>query len=240
MTNKNNKIDLSFTLLPHPYLDDVYHMRFQNQYAICSTLIRIQEFYESPDTQIKNNVASLIDIMDSYAKRNNKFDYLEQWNAFNIPGSIIRKFFVLNKSLTKREQLFKDALNKINPQLLNSKNEFYVIATYKCKDEKSDFNHETAHALFCLDINYRKEMIEHVSKCSNFKLLKRYLLKYGYEPCVINDEIQAYLGTSSMLYLKNEFHIRKPEVVSSPFRKTFNRYRRQYVKQKRLDNKKSL
>ncbi len=168
--------------------NDILYFHADNQYELTSTFIRIQEFYESPFKNIRNNKFSLEDYIDTTYKNKQKFNYYDNWSGFNVPGHKVREFLFLNLfSLRKKEFiLFKHLSLK---QLLGLE-KFYIIGYYKSED----ILHEVAHALYYLKPDYKEEMNILINKYStSYKTrLKNKYLKMGYCESVLYDEIQAY------------------------------------------------
>ena len=55
--------------------NNIYHVKFENQYQITSTFMRLQEFYESSHKNIKHHFFTVEEYMDIYAKENGNFSY---------------------------------------------------------------------------------------------------------------------------------------------------------------------
>ena len=62
--------------------DGIFLVRFDTQYALASTFLRIQEHYES--NRFRNRVFSLEQYMDWYAAEFGAFTYFEDWSGFNV------------------------------------------------------------------------------------------------------------------------------------------------------------
>ena len=84
---------------------------------------------------------------------------------------------------------------------LNAKAKFYVIGTVVGDDRTLD--HEIAHALYHINPEYRKEMIQANSNISiEIRIhIWNKLKKLGYDNSVLGDELQAFLGTTSIKHL---------------------------------------
>jgi len=170
--------------------NNIIHIRFDNQYEMTSTMVRMQEFYESPYQEIRGHYFTLDKFMDVYTKNNKKsvFTYFTDWMGFNLPDKTIRKFIV--KYLFRLREKEVNLLNKIPISMLLGFKKFYLIAT--CHDD--DVEHELAHAYFYLNYDYQFEMVTLISKLSPKKLEYwfNHLTKKGYCKEVFYDEIQAY------------------------------------------------
>ncbi len=197
--------------------DKIYLVEFYNQYEMCSTLMRPQEFYESPFQNIRNRYFTHEEFMDTYAKHNNgKFTYFTDWSGFNLPGIILVSFFdrFPEKDLSRKEEFLRYILKNIIKSL-DSK--FYLIGAIKGDTETID--HELAHAFYYLDKEYKKDMDWITNEWCERNLFKQTLLEHGYDESVIMDEIQAYMTTSTQEYLdeKLNFHKSIPEKYKQIF-----------------------
>ncbi|MCK9440291.1 MAG: hypothetical protein M0Q13_02605 [Methanothrix sp.] len=195
----------------------VFLLKFNNQYDITSTFMRLQEFYESPYKGIRGCYFTLEEYMDIYAKENGNFTYTTDWSGFNIPDNIVREFFRLfeNKLLNKERNL----LDKIS-FLLNNDEKFYLIGVYK----SHDLEHEISHAYYYLDKKYKKTMNLITDKLDRnfFNDIYNKLLNMDYCKNVIMDEIQAYLATSNKAYLKRVLNLINIDDIVNIYKEKFN------------------
>lgn len=188
-----------------PY-KDVIHFEFDTQYELTSTMIRFQEFYESPYPEIKEQTFTLDEFMDVYAKNMGNFTYFEDWAGFNIPGKVYLNF--IKKHIVQLRPKEKTIFKAIPLKYLSGLIPFYIIATLK--NDSRTFIHELAHALYQLNEDYYKEIfilanaLSKRTKSSWFKKFK----KWGYCEEVWYDELQAY----------------NVEKRTAGFRKIFNKY----------------
>ena len=180
--------------------NNIFLLKFKNQYDVTSTFMRLQEFYESPYTDIRDHYFTLEQYMDKYAENNENFTYTIDWAGFNVPDNIIRNFFSLfsNNLLVKEKNLY----NEIE-FLINRNKKFYLLGIYE--DYKRDMDIITKS----LDSKFRSK-------------LKEKLIRRGYCNRVLNDEIQAYMATSEDLYLLSEFRIGYINKNIKEYRKVFN------------------
>jgi len=170
--------------------------------------------------------------MDLYAKSQGNFTYATDWSGFNIPGHVVKEFYAKYWHVTSEKTLNhkERALLKMLAPLIKSKKKFYVIGTFKDKKNKvgttSIINHEIAHGLFYLNVEYKKQMTKLVSEFKSKKKFGVDLLKKGYSKPVIEDEIQAYLSTSSLSDLKKCFGCFLDPIIRVPkdFKETFTRF----------------
>ena len=200
----------------------IFSLRFRTQYEACSTMMRIQEFYESPFKKIRGHVFTLEEYMDEYAKATGNFTYTIDWGGFNVPDSVFRAFFD-QFDLLEKEKHLKSLFTKE----LASDQTFYVIGHYEDKIEEieieSTLAHEIAHGKFYLDPEYKKESLKLVKDLVKKDKIAKALIDMGYTKNVINDEVQAYMATSSPAYLKHLFGVGLAK-ESKKFRKLLTKY----------------
>lgn len=188
-------------------MDGVCHLQFESRKELIDTFIRVQEFYESAFDNIRGKYFSLGDFLEQYENKYHT-DYYEDWNGFNVPGEIVRKFFDLFKDDVRSEE-------SVIPRDCQ-----YVIGTW---DEDS-IDHELAHALYHIDADYRGDMNYMIFKMdlSKYKIICNWLIDTkGYNTEVVFDEIQAYLATSEYDYLDGHGLGSLHDLVK-PFRDNFN------------------
>lgn len=176
----------------------------KDQYELCSSFVRLQEFYESPYPNIRGQHFTLDEFMDTYAKDHNGFSYFTDWCGFNIPGCIVNQFRDLFKDDLRPKE--KNLLDLILKEHTMTNGWYYVIGVIK--GDYAAINHEVAHALYYLNPLYNKEisiLAEEYKKENPNKVKK--LLKQGYDKDFITDELQAY-------------NIEKLK----PYKKIFNKY----------------
>ena len=65
----------------HKIADGIYLLRFETQYEVTSTFLRVQEHYESP--QFHGRIFTLEQYMDWYVAENGAFTYFQDWSGFN-------------------------------------------------------------------------------------------------------------------------------------------------------------
>jgi len=167
----------------HKIADGIYLLRFETQYELTSTFLRVQEHYESP--QFHGRIFTLEQYMDWYVAENGAFTYFQDWSGFNVPSTAFQPFY---------EGKF-DPLTRKEKRLLalfgNLQGRFYVIGVYD--DGKT---HELAHALLFIDDDYRKAVRE-AMRGYDTSALEKQLAEAGYARHVIPDEVQAYIVAPS-------------------------------------------
>jgi hypothetical protein len=130
----------------------IYHLTFPSQYLLTSTLMRAQEFYESPVYQGK--VFTHEEYMDWYAQDRGSMSYFIDWNGFNLPSATLDHFFRLNKDLSNKEKALYRRLKKLPRP-------FYLIATHQA-GAGGILAHEVVHGLFYLNRKYACDVLEAV------------------------------------------------------------------------------
>lgn len=162
--------------------EGVYLLRFQTQYEMTATFLRVQEHYESP--RFHGQIFDLEEYMDWYAAENGNFTYYEDWSGFNVPSTALEPFY---------EGKF-DPLSRKERQLLSLfrgvRKPYYVIGVYGRGADS--LKHEAAHALFFVDQEYRKQVLESMRDYDASGLARK-IEKSGYARHVLPDETQAYL-----------------------------------------------
>lgn len=168
---------------------NLFFIKFKSQYEVASTFIRMQEFYESQYKDIRGKYFELEDYITIYTEDKGKFDYYSVWSGFNLPSVVIRKFLrIFEHSLSVKE---KELVRFLDRSGVLEKKKFYIIASH----DYGVVTHETAHGMYYLNREYRKEIHEAIDKLPT-ELLERLqtaLLSKGYCENVLLDETQAYL-----------------------------------------------
>lgn len=204
-------------IAPH----QIFHLQFKNNYELCMTFIRLQEFYESHSNLFRNKYFELEEYMDWYARDlgNGNFTYTFDWGGFNVPSHILLNFLkVFKNNLRTWEQ---DLLNVLTQHKIDMKSKFYLIGTARDADKEA-IPHETQHGLFYLYDEYRLEM-ESIVKKYKLTRLRTALMKQGYNKDVIVDEIQAYLLTSPAKHYKEESTKRLRKELKNATRRFFSK-----------------
>jgi hypothetical protein len=142
--------------------------------------------------------------MDLYAKVSpeHNFTYCTDWNGFNVPGDVVRKFLKLyNGKLLKKEKEFFDKLKKE----INWDEDFYLIGIHSedTGNGGSTQEHEIAHGMFYLHEEYNTDALQlvHALTKKEREVFYTAFKKMGYDSSVYDDEINAFASTSTMAYL---------------------------------------
>jgi len=185
--------------------DGVYNIVFDTQYELTSTMLRVQEYYESPYEEIRGKYFELQDFIDLYSKDHDGFTYYTDWSGFNVPAWVVKDFFTF-PSFSKKELALKALVDTIED------GDYYLIASSK-ESGSNVHNHELAHAFFYLSETYRNHMRRLVRTFNGSKDMRDDLASMGYCKEVMTDEIQAYLATSSLLDFNGwKFIQNKPDI----------------------------
>ncbi len=166
----------------------VLHMKFPEQRLMASTMLRFQEHYESP--KYRGKAFTLDEFKKWYAENQSKtgdFSYYEDWEGFNIPSRVLRRF--------KKGDF--DPLDPKERALLarfaERKGRFYLIATAGEDGDPVTLRHEVAHGLYYTRPDYRRRaqaLLKEVDLKPVYAMLKR----LGYHKSVWLDEAHAWLG----------------------------------------------
>ncbi len=192
----------------------VYFVKFENQYDMCMTMLRIHE-NTSEDHPFGKKVFTHKDYISWYKETFNG-NYYRDVQAMCVDGyqirAFIRKFGIEN--MTKNEgHLVKILDNFLPKELLNTNRKFSVICTYH-GENSIDFKHELAHALFYMDKEYKLAVkalfkkISRVAKKEMFTSLKT--LDYDGDYTYMVDESNARLASEYSLDggFKKSIHIK--------------------------------
>lgn len=190
----------------HP---NVFAIEVPKKRDLVMLFLRVQEFYESPNSNFFNKAFNIDDFVNWYNNSVYRSDnYLDDWSGFNFPYRIAKECYYKLHSynvknpdnpipLTLYDITFLNILNYIDKKLRNRKDKkAYIIGAQDFIS--AAMKHEIRHALFYTNRKYRyaiKNLIDAMPKNLYFKY-KKNLNKMGYRDGVIHDEIQSYLGTN--------------------------------------------
>lgn len=162
----------------------IYHLRFPSQYLMTSTLMRLEEFYESP--RFGGQVFTHEEYMDWYAHTNGSMSYFTDWGGFNIPSRVIEQFSALFHPLSEKEKRLINLLRR------NVQGVYYLVAT--CNNDQATLAHEVVHGLFSLSAVYSMDVKLILSEY-DMEPYFRILRGMGYADAVLGDELNAYAVT---------------------------------------------
>ncbi|MCK9225938.1 MAG: ABC transporter ATP-binding protein [Candidatus Muirbacterium halophilum] len=174
--------------------NSIYHLKFKTQYNLCSTFLRFQEHYESPE--FRGKIFTLKQYKNWYiknspgGKKTGKFTYYKDWSGFNIPSNIF-DLFLKGKfnPLSNKEKKFINIIQNIKEK------NFYIIGTFG-KNDTSTLKHEIAHGLFYTEKSYREKVITIINslcKTDTEKIINYFKNSTGYHCEIFNDELNSYI-----------------------------------------------
>jgi len=191
-----------------------------DNYERAMMFFRAQEFYESPKKEFKNNKFSIWDYFQWYSKKWGEgcFSYPKDYVGYNLPLIVAKKCYEINEPETPYDR----EMIKVIESLFENGKKKYLVGVDKLKN--STFNHELAHGLYYINIEYKNDMdniIKNISK-SNIKKFKKNLKELGYCSSVFKDEIQAYMATE--INKKITIGITSKKKLHLLFRSIFKKY----------------
>merc|ERR1711972_163029 len=136
----------------HDLGQNIFHVEFAHQLVMASTMLRLQERYECPNSELRGRRFSMAEYK-AWERQTDPalgFRYYERWPGFNVPGSVV-KAALQDEELLTRERALKAVLRDVLP-LPN----FYVIGT--TGGDTSTLYHEVCHALYELNPAYRSDV----------------------------------------------------------------------------------
>lgn len=202
----------------------VVFVEFPNRKELTRTMGRLGEFYESANKHIRGKYFDLDTFIDAFMDSDGNISYYNDWSGYNVPGNIVIDFLDTFEymGLSSREI---DLIDDIDTILFDmdyahqkfSDGEFYLIA-YMAGDTPT-IEHELCHAAYYLNKDYKKQANKLI-KALNPVIVESMtsdLIKMGYNKSVCKDEINAYLATASLTFLKNRFGTFAWKSIVKPF-----------------------
>ena len=199
---------------------------FKTQKEITMSFFRMEEYYESPLKGLYQKKFSVYDFLNESMNEHGQIDYFSKWIGFNIPGHSILEWSNLNcPDYTSKEiEIMKHITSKVDVN-----KPFYVIAAKEQNTKVMD--HEIAHALYYLNENYKDRMLDLSIKMrqldrNNYNKMIKKLKNMGYNQSVFNDEVQAYMSTSTKKELVEKFGLDYETAMplARQFRKVLQEY----------------
>lgn len=195
--------------------DRVFAVVMEDDYARPMTFLRVQEYYESPNSEFRGKHFNIWDFMEWYSRnKKHAFTYAFDWSGFNIPLPIAwecyegkdkapKKGFNGVRSLpdtwkSKWDETMKDIVWEVQSKMFNKNNKrdmnAYIIGARDT--EGNTFKHEVAHGLYYTNKEYKQLMneITQAIPLNHYLKFRQNLFDMGYTDGVIDDEIQAYLS----------------------------------------------
>lgn len=203
----------------HFHGSGIFWLRFAHRRDMALALGRMQEFYESPNPAINRSEFDWGEFLHHYTTEDGVFTFLNSWNGYNIPGNVFRQF--LDKNGRNLSVIERKILIPIFNEVETSR--FYVIASLE--KDKHTLNHEIAHAFWYLHADYQGRMRDLLARVTHKvqQRMTKVLLKMGYAPAVVPDEMHAYLSTSTEEFFQERFGIALKDAgrVVNVMRRTF-------------------
>jgi hypothetical protein len=207
----------------------IFVVTIKDNYDRSMLFCRYQEYYESSFPEIRGCSFSLEEYMKIYSKNNKE-------NIFTYPHDLVGFHLPSNKILESKEK-FKSTLNGYDLVMndiidfcekeskfrnYDTAHPWFLIGVESLKSPM--FNHEIAHALYHINLNYKVEMDYHTFKIPKKELtiLKNGLIKSGYvnDDTILSDELQSYMSTGK-LHLWSDVYYQK---YSQNYIETFKKF----------------
>jgi hypothetical protein len=208
----------------------IFLLEFTNQYDLAMHFLRYQEFYESPNDDIRGKSFTILDAMEQYSKkyhpRKPVFSYPRDYVGFNIPHNIIQNVRELSiRDKNKYDAAMYNIYRKLKRQCGNKS--FYIIGCMR--NDTAIIKHEYAHALFYTDASYRrtaKKLVAELLDKHRQPFVEWLSSEGGYAATVHVDETQAYFATG----LPHSFRVILPKRVLRPFVLLFQEHSKEVFK----------
>ena len=205
--------------------NNIYLIKFRTRYELTSTLLRFQEYYESP--KFKGQIFTLKEFKKWYTKnspkgkKTGKFTYYKDWSGFNIPSHILTPFYNgLFNPLTDAEKNVLKAFSKIK------RKKFYIIGVYNDLD-KIILKHEIAHGMYYANSAYRRAVNKILKKADRVAVrqIYSYFKKYaGYHKDVFADETHAYILSELSFLKKRGVDVKRITDVNKQLNVVFDKF----------------
>lgn len=189
---------------------NVFLLLFKTPREASSTMLRFEEYYESP--RFGGKAFSFGEFRKWYTKKRGKFTYYDDFTAFNLPSSVLKPFIDGKfNPLSEPEQQIIDMFK-------GEKWKFYIIAVYNGID-KGTLKHELAHALFYVDLTYKKQVLSLLKKFNIQELKDEIYSANAYRKELLDDEAHACIvGTL------HEMKSKVPPELKEALISTFNMF----------------
>lgn len=203
----------------------VVFAEFPNRKELTRTMGRLGEFYESAHKHIRNKYFDMEQFLDTFMDDDGNISYFNDWSGYNIPGDMVVNFVHMfdTMSMSNREIELIDEIDEIiwtsGDEFCTqfSDGDFYLIAYMK--GDTPTIDHEICHAAYYLNKDY-KTQVNKLIKALDPVIVESMtidLIKMGYNKSVCKDEINAYLATASLTFLKNRFGTFAWKSIVKPF-----------------------
>ena len=202
-------------------------IKFNQQKELTLTFFRVQEYYESANPKLYQKAFTLETFVEEQMKSDGSLDYFNYWTGFNVPGYIIEEW---SKKIDAEYYDREYQLINLVKDRLDLEQKYYVIGTLM--DDANTIDHEIAHALYYMNIEYKNEMAElikefqtnHIEDYNRMCSILTNVRQYGNN--VLFDEIQAYMATEPKKELIKDFGINYSDCrkIIKKFQKVLQKY----------------
>lgn len=166
-------------------------LEFPTRKEMTLSNFRISEFYEGKEG-IKGCSWTPDKFIDLYSDENGRIEYFEFWEGFNYPVKSINDFYCVFESDVEDSRL-SDREIKILEASKQIDKDGYIISCVE--GDEITLKHETAHALFFENVEYRNKVTEIINTldAETISKFRSHLFLMRYNEDVLIDEMQAYL-----------------------------------------------
>ena len=207
----------------HRITDKLYCVEMPNAYDLAMLFVRYQEYYESPNPNVRGQDYSLEEYIRWYSIKGrgkisqyNSFSYPEDFCGYNIPSSAIIRV----KHPNMYDRLMQVIKNRIVRDIKEYSTDvdytFYLIGSENMDSET--LKHEISHGLYHLNENYKEKANKLINDLDKKDIKKFIEVLKTYHYCeVMYDEITAFTSTGEM---RDSF----PNINPKKFKKHFKKY----------------
>ena len=173
---------------------NIYLVNSSSRRELGMLFLRYQEYYESPNVNIRGKSFTLVEHQYFYAqdmkKKNNSFTYLDDWVGYNIPAYIIKEVHDLGIQDKNHYDNIMIGLHNMIKMYSNGEPSYLIGCL---SEDKDTIQHELAHARFFTNKEYKDKVTEAIEKSPLFNELCQAIIDKGYCKEVCIDEINAFL-----------------------------------------------
>lgn len=178
---------------------NLFYFNFDNQRGLSDSFKRFYGHYESP--KLKGKVFSEKQF-DSWFRRDTVFGKDLDLSFSDIVGGVNIPDYVFDFFICGKFDPLSISEKKVISEIKNIKsNKFYVISAID--KEYFDLNHEVAHGLYYLNLDYRRrvdDILDEIGK-RNYSNMEKYLIEEGVtHNDNLRDEIHAHLLTNHYVF----------------------------------------
>ena len=212
----------------------VFAVIVPDRYHRAMLFMRVQEYYESPNSKFRGKAFGIWDYIEWYSKKHhNNFSYAADWVGFNFPLKVAEKCYDnIYMYYTPYDAIMSKILKEIREKVETNygpKTKAYIIGV---EDTVSTtFQHELCHAYYHINKKYKKEVdaITELIDPTIYKRMCKNLEDMGYTEQVFYDEVQAYTCMDSDYF---EFNNKIPGSKLKKLSKKYKVIYEKYINQK--------